>query len=85
MKNNGGFFWLMIQNDLGVDQEHEKKGDQECANWRMSVVMDGGRIMSPPGLLWGLKSIKYPMFWCFFLTWHVRKHFFSISTISKTL
>lgn len=65
----------MIQNDLGVNQEHEKKGDQECANWKLSVVMDGSRIMSPPGLLWGLKSIKYPGFF-FFSTWHMRNTFF---------
>lgn len=71
----------MIQNDLGVNQEHEKKGDQECANWRLSVVMDGSRIMSLPGLLWGLKSIKYrggvQLDTCTTL--------FSISTIRKTL
>lgn len=58
----------MIQNDLGVNQEHEKKGDKECANWRLSVVMDGSRIMSPPGLLWGLKRIKYPRGGVFNLT-----------------
>lgn len=43
----------MIQNYSGVDQEHEKKGEEECANWLLSVVMDGSRIISLLGLLWG--------------------------------
>lgn len=53
------FFWWTIQNDLEVNQEHEKQGEQECANWRLSVVMDGSHIIGGPALLWGLKSLKY--------------------------
>lgn len=53
------FFWWTIHNDLEVNREHEKKGEQECANWRLSVVMDGSHIIGGSGLLWGLRSFKY--------------------------
>lgn len=40
-------------------------GEEECANWLLSLVMDGSRIISMLGLLWDLLwSVlrkKYPM------------------------
>lgn len=44
---------------MEVNREHEKKGEQECANWRLSAVMDGSHIIGGSGLLWALRSFKY--------------------------
>lgn len=74
-------FWWMVQNYWGVSQEHEKKGKEECANWLLSVVMDGSRIISPLRLLWGLLwSVlrkKYPMLFSFFFKLYTHTHTFA--------
>lgn len=65
----------MIQNYSGVDQEHEKKGEEECANWLLSVVMDGSRIISLLGLLWGSLWSVYKISHVFFtLGTHTHTH-----------
>ena len=44
-------FLMNDQNCGGVSQEHENRGERECANWMLSVVMDGSCIISMLRLL----------------------------------
>lgn len=46
----------------GLTKNMRRNGDKECANWLLSVMMDGTHIISPLGLLWGLKVLYIPQF-----------------------